>query len=126
MEGTGSNLRLPLNPPFFAEADVNYDLDDRAGHVSTGFNDVIARDKPCGLIRVWDPNLRPQFTQQYNLSLEYQFTNTMSSDGGLRRTHRHAPGRAHRLEPAPPGYRRRDHLARVPARAARSTGSCRE
>ena len=23
MEGTGSNLRLPLNPPFFAEADVS-------------------------------------------------------------------------------------------------------
>ena len=25
MEGTGSNLRLPLNPPFFSEADITYD-----------------------------------------------------------------------------------------------------
>jgi hypothetical protein len=78
MEGTGSNLRLPLNPPFFAEADVTYDLTTGPGTVATGFNDVIARDTAFGLIRVWDPNLRPQFTQQYNLSLEHEFTNTMS------------------------------------------------
>jgi hypothetical protein len=72
MEGTGSNLRLPLNPPFFAEADVSYDLSTGPGTISKGFTDVIVRDKPAGLIRVWDPHLRPQFTQQYNLTLEYQ------------------------------------------------------
>lgn len=72
MEGTGSNLRLPLNPPFFAEADVQYDLTTGPGTISKGFTDVIVRDKPAGLIRVWDPNVRPQFTQQYNLALEYQ------------------------------------------------------
>ncbi|MGH9936329.1 MAG: carboxypeptidase regulatory-like domain-containing protein, partial [Blastocatellia bacterium] len=70
MEGTGSNLRLPLNPPFFAEADVQYDLSTGPGTISRGFTDVIVRDRPAGLIRVWDPNLRPQFTQQYNLTLE--------------------------------------------------------
>ena len=59
MEGTGSNLRLPLNPPFFAEADVTYDLTTGPGTVATGFNDVIARDTAFGLIRVWDPNVRP-------------------------------------------------------------------
>lgn len=72
MEGTGSNLRLPLNPPFFSEADVTYDQITGPGTISKGFTDVIVRDKPSGLIRVWDPNLRPQFTQQYNLTLEYQ------------------------------------------------------
>src|SRR5215831_3112000 len=72
MEGTGSNLRLPLNPPFFSEADAQYDLSTGPGTISKGFTDVIVRDKPSGLIRVWDPNLRPQFTQQYNLALEYQ------------------------------------------------------
>ncbi len=25
MEGTGSNLRLPLNPPFFIEVERNFD-----------------------------------------------------------------------------------------------------
>jgi len=36
------------------------------------------RDQPAGLIRIWNPKLRPQFTQQWNLTLEYQLTNTMS------------------------------------------------
>ena len=29
MEGTGANLRLPLNPPFFFESEVSYDRDQR-------------------------------------------------------------------------------------------------
>ena len=32
MEGTGANLRLPLNPPFFFESDVTYDATTGAGH----------------------------------------------------------------------------------------------
>jgi len=94
MEGTGSNLRLPLNPPFFAEADVSYDLGTGPGAISRGFTDAIVRDKPAGLIRVWDPHLRPQFTQQYNFSLEYQFTNSMSLSAayvGHNATHLVAP-----------------------------------
>ncbi len=31
MEGTGANLRLPLNPPFFFESNVNYDRTTGAG-----------------------------------------------------------------------------------------------
>jgi hypothetical protein len=94
MEGTGSNLRLPLNPPFFAEADVSYDLTTGPGSVTKGFTDVITRDKPFGLIRVWDPHVRPQFTQQYNLSLEYEFTRSMSLTAayvGHNATHLVAP-----------------------------------
>jgi hypothetical protein len=94
MEGTGSNLRLPLNPPFFAEADAQYDPTTGPGTISKGFTDVIVRDKPAGLIRVWDPNLRPQFTQQYNLTLEYQlFKNTSVSAAyvGHNATHLVAP-----------------------------------
>lgn len=78
MEGTGSNLRLPLNPPFFSEADFTYDATTGAGTITRGFNDVIVRNVPSGLIRVWDPNLRPQFTQQYNLTLEYQLDGSTS------------------------------------------------
>jgi hypothetical protein len=94
MEGTGSNLRLPLNPPFFAEADVSYDLATGAGTITKGFNDVITRDKVSGLIRVWDPHVRPQFTQQYNLSVEYEFTRSMSLTAayvGHNATHLVAP-----------------------------------
>jgi hypothetical protein len=56
MEGTGSNLRLPLNPPLFSEADFTYDQTTGAGTITRGFNDVVVRDQPSGLIRVWDPN----------------------------------------------------------------------
>ncbi len=78
MEGTGSNLRLPLNPPFFSEADQTYDASTGAGTITRGFTDVIIRNQPSGLIRVWNPDLRPQFTQQWNLALEYQFTGSTS------------------------------------------------
>lgn len=78
MEGTGSNLRLPLNPPFFSEADFTYDATTGAGTITKGFTDVIVRNQVSGLIRVWDPNLRPQFTQQYNFTLEYQLTGSSS------------------------------------------------
>ena len=94
MEGTGSNLRLPLNPPFFSEADRTYNAASGAGTITSGFNDVIVRNQIAGLIRVWDPNLRPQFTQQYNLTLEYQLANTMSVSAayvGNRATHLVAP-----------------------------------
>jgi len=78
MEGTGSNLRLPLNPPLFSEADVSFDTSSGAGTISKGFTDVIVRSEPAGLIRIWDPKLRPQFTQQWNLTLEYQLNNSTS------------------------------------------------
>ena len=42
LEGTGANLRLPLNPPFFFEANVNYDL-RTPGDIRIGFADVIRR-----------------------------------------------------------------------------------
>jgi hypothetical protein len=74
MEGTGSNLRLPLNPPFFTEADTTYDRTSGAGSIVRGFTDLLTRDAIFGQIRVWNPNLRPQFTQQYNLTFEYQLS----------------------------------------------------
>jgi outer membrane receptor protein involved in Fe transport len=77
LEATGANLRLPLNPPFFFESDTVFDL-NKPGDIRTGFTDVLPLNVPSGNIRAWDPNLRPQFTQQWNLSAEHQFTNTLS------------------------------------------------
>jgi hypothetical protein len=74
MEGTGSNLRLPLNPPFFSEADTTFDKSSGPGSITRGFTDLLASGQIFGQIRVWNPNLRPQFTQQYNLTFEYQLT----------------------------------------------------
>jgi hypothetical protein len=89
LEGTGANLRLPLNPPFFFESDTVYDL-SAPGDISKGFTDVTPLNVASGQVRAWDPHLRPQFTQQWNVSLEYQFSNTFSLTAayvGQRATH---------------------------------------
>jgi hypothetical protein len=86
LEGTGANLRLPLNPPFFIESNVNYDT-RTPGDIRVGFADVIGAgdltgprtgSAPFYQARAWDLDLRPQFTNQYNLTLEYQFANSTS------------------------------------------------
>jgi Carboxypeptidase regulatory-like domain len=82
MEGTGANLRLPLNPPFFFESAAQYDSTTGAGTLATGFAELRPLDQPSGQVRAWDPNLRPQFTQQWNVFAEYLITPTMSANIG--------------------------------------------
>ena len=82
MEGTGANLRLPLNPPYFFESQVNYDTTTGPGTLATGFAELRPLDQPSGQVRAWDPNLRPQFTQQWNVFAEYLLTPTMSANIG--------------------------------------------
>ena len=68
MEGTGANLRLPLNPPFFFESAVTYDRTTGAGHDRHRLRRARCRGTtPSGNVRAYDPNLRPQFTQQWNV-----------------------------------------------------------
>jgi hypothetical protein len=81
LEGTGANLRLPLNPPIFFESDTIYDL-NKPGDIRLGFTDVLPLSTPSGNVRAWDPNLRPQFTQQWNLTVEQQFSPTFSFSVG--------------------------------------------
>ena len=80
MEGTGANLRLPLNPPYFFESFVQYGT--VGGSLGSGFADVLPLDQPSGQVRAWDPNLRPQFTQQWNVFTEYLLTQAMSANVG--------------------------------------------
>ncbi|HEU0120849.1 MAG TPA: carboxypeptidase regulatory-like domain-containing protein, partial [Bryobacteraceae bacterium] len=91
LEGTGVNLRLPLNPPFFYESNQNYDLTTGAASARVGFSDLPTFSGTlAGNIRTWDPNLRPQFTQQRNVSMEYQFSNSLVASAGYvsqRATH---------------------------------------
>ena len=82
MEGTGANLRLPLNPPFFFESAVNYDGTTGAGRLGTGFAGLVPGTAPAGNVRAYDPNLRPQFSQQWNGFVEYQLTSSMSAQVG--------------------------------------------
>ncbi len=82
MEGTGANLRLPLNPPFFFESAVQYDATTGPGTLATGFAELRPLDRPSGQVRAWDPNLRPQFTQQWNVFAEHLVTPSMSANVG--------------------------------------------
>ena len=82
MEGTGANLRLPLNPPLFFESMVNYDATTGPGTIKTGFAELVPGTTPSGNVRAYDPNLRPQFTHQWNAFVEYRLTSTMSAQVG--------------------------------------------
>jgi hypothetical protein len=81
LEGTGANLRLPMNPPNFFESDITYDV-RAAGSITSGFEGLVARDQLSGQIRAWNPDLRPAFIQQYNLSVERQLGSTLSLTAG--------------------------------------------
>jgi hypothetical protein len=71
MEGTGANQRLPLNPPFFFESQVDFDRTTGPGTITTGFEGLRAQDRISGQLRAWDSEIRPQFTQQWNVFVEY-------------------------------------------------------
>ncbi len=82
MEGTGANLRLPLNPPLFFESAVAYDQTTGPGTIRTGFAELVPATTPSGNVRAYDPNLRPQFSQQWNAFAEYRVTPAMSAQIG--------------------------------------------
>ncbi|HWR50010.1 MAG TPA: carboxypeptidase regulatory-like domain-containing protein [Bryobacteraceae bacterium] len=111
LEGTGANLRLPLNPPFFAESDVTFDSRS-PGDIRVGFSDLaVVRptlDSPRTAAapqlqgRAWDLNLRPQFTNQFNFTAEYMLSPSTSVTGayvGQRGTHLVVPHEANQPLP---------------------------
>jgi hypothetical protein len=74
MEGTGTNLRLTMNPPVNSEFEAVYQsaLSNLPGStVDQGF--VGSRGAFVGAqIRLWDPNVRPAEVQQWNFTAQYQ------------------------------------------------------
>jgi hypothetical protein len=87
MEGTGANLRLTMNPPFFFESDVRYDRTTGAGSIQTGFDGLQPLDQPSGQVRAWDPQLRPQVTQQWNFFIEHLLRQSTSLSLGYAGHH---------------------------------------
>ena len=89
MEGTGANLRLTLNPPFFFESAVTYDSRS-PGDIQLGFTDVQPQSQLAGQVRAWNPDLRPAFIQQWNFSTEYLLSRSFSLNAayvGQKGTH---------------------------------------
>lgn len=83
LEGTGTNLRLPLNPPFTpAETNAIYNninlplTDTSDGIVGSAPNPSC--DAPAytcyaqALMRVWDPNVQPAIAYQWNFTVQQQ------------------------------------------------------
>jgi len=101
LEGTGTNLRLPINPPFALEHDNEYTnsavygvmpgstLDQGFLPFNTPGNQLIG-----ATLRVWDPNVRPAVSNQWNFSLQHQLNSTttiQASYVGQRNTHLMVP-----------------------------------
>lgn len=78
LEGTGTNLRLPLNPPFNSEFENDYTTGSAlffpSSTSSDGLSVLAAPANPFVKtnIRLWDPNVRSNMTQQWNFSVEHQ------------------------------------------------------
>ena len=76
MEGTGTNLRLPLNPPFNSEFQALYNTPSDTLPKTTleqGLSALNPKDPYIGAnLRIWDPNVRPANTQQWNFTTEFQ------------------------------------------------------
>ena len=83
LEGTGNALRLTLNPPFASERmneNTTGTLPYYPGSTTAqGLTVVSAPANPFqgANLRVWEPNVRPDMIQQWNLSIEHQFPGEM-------------------------------------------------
>jgi len=86
LEGTGTNLRLTLNPPFTpAELDVVYNSLQLPQTDTTDGIAGSAASAPCdapaylcyanSLLRVWDPDVQPAIAEQWNFTIQHQFWN---------------------------------------------------
>ncbi len=76
LEGTGTNLRIPLNPPFQSEFQTYYNTPAFTLPGSTldqGLYGLNPKNPYVGAtIRLWDPFVRPAEDQQWNLSADIQ------------------------------------------------------
>jgi len=76
LEGTGTNLRLTLNPPFNSEYQALYNTPDvwvPPTRLQDGLAGLNPKDPFAGAtLRVWDPHVRPSISQQWSFATEYQ------------------------------------------------------
>jgi Carboxypeptidase regulatory-like domain len=102
LEGTGTNLRLPINPPFDGGATTGGEfqtLYTTVGNTNfplptTNLSQGIIAPPPSGLscpnyscyegsvFRLWDSNVQPAIDDQVNLTIQHQFSNTMTLQVG--------------------------------------------
>ena len=101
LEGTGTNLRLPINPPFAHEVTANYTTSQYSSDSlpPTTLDEGLTPIASSGgfvnaTLRVWDPNIRPAVANQWNLTVQHQFSGTSTLQVGYvgqRTTHLMVP-----------------------------------
>ncbi len=118
LEGTGTNLRLTLNPPFTTEFNTNYTDVLPASRTSQGLTVLKSATDPFAgaIIRLWDPNVRPAVVQQWNLSVQHQLTADTTFQAGYVGQHG-----THLMVPMP--YFQRQLLGRNPDGSPRTAPS---
>lgn len=85
LEGTGTNLRLPLNPPLNSESEANYNaLTLPKTTTGQGLSAASSPTDPFAgsILRLWDPNVQPAIDQQWNLTIQHQFSNSTTFQVG--------------------------------------------
>ncbi len=84
MEGTGTNLRPPLNPPFGTETNVIYTDTLPLATTETVMTTLSVPGDPYhnAVIRLWNPNVRPAVAEQWSLTLQQQFGNSTTLQAG--------------------------------------------
>ena len=93
LEGTGNNLRLPLNPPFGDEFENDYTTGVQAYYPGSttdqGLSVLALPANPFtnANLRVWDPKVKPSQAQQWNLSIEHQLPAQMMLSVGYLGEH---------------------------------------
>ncbi len=86
MEGTGSNLRLPLNPPFATAHSITYTPSQTPSTLAQGYT-IFGGTNPAtqlvgAALRLWDPNDRPAVSSQWNFTVQHQFGNSLTLQAG--------------------------------------------
>ncbi len=83
LEGTGTNLRLTYNPPFELSSEASGVNPTTAGpgiflQETAGFTSPAGLSNPGGFYRTEPQDIKPQETNEYSLTTEYQFNNYSS------------------------------------------------
>jgi hypothetical protein len=105
LEGTGTNLRLTLNPPF-VPAEINAVYSGLPLPLTDATDGIVgsAAGASCAApayacyaganLRVWDPKVQPAIADQYSAAVQHQFAGNMTAQVGYvgqRGTHLMVP-----------------------------------
>jgi Carboxypeptidase regulatory-like domain len=101
LEGTGTNLRLTLNPPFSDEFEAVYTStafqspSSLPPSINNGLQTPPPSDPFAGVVaRLWAPDVQPEINNEWNLTVQQRLTNTMTLQVGYvgqRSTHLMVP-----------------------------------